>query len=78
MISSRFYRVDHRDIIEYLPLGRYDEVNLIFNSTFRAQSGRLPMLMLSEEGVHHKDGPSDSGVKLGNQNVQLAAHPSSR
>ena len=53
---SGFHRVDHRDIIEYLPVGRHDEV--IFSSTIKAQLGPFSMLMLSVEGVHHKQYPS--------------------
>ena len=55
MIASGFHRVDHKDIVEYLPLGRRDEVDLSFSSTVRAQPGPLSMFTSSEEGVSNSN-----------------------
>ncbi|CAH2226449.1 jg9738 [Pararge aegeria aegeria] len=43
VISSGFNPVDHRDIIEYMPFGRHDEVDLVSRGTIGAYPGPFPV-----------------------------------
>jgi hypothetical protein len=55
VIAAGVELVDHRDISEYVPLIRHDEIDLIFSYSIGALPSPFPLKLLLEESVHQEE-----------------------